>query len=159
MSRIIMNDIKNNKLIKFNNSYEFGFLELEDSLKYEHPVSNFYFKINDLSLNLLISLKWSIWAYIFLNETSKKIPEYENYLTFDKNIQGKDLLIKNNVKHKLTIDDLIVESEVHFIEIMENLYKEEIFDENVKVHFKLKINLNEFLLLKNLLTPTFLKMS
>jgi hypothetical protein len=43
-------------MIDFDNSYEFTFLE-DSEIKLLHPVSKYYLKLDDLSLNLLISLK------------------------------------------------------------------------------------------------------
>jgi len=49
-----------NKIIPFDNTYEFVFLEEPDS-KNTHPVSDYFLKLNDLSINLLINLKWIMW--------------------------------------------------------------------------------------------------
>jgi len=43
------------KIIPLNNKYEFVFTE--EKLNIKHPVSDYYLKISDLSVNLLISLK------------------------------------------------------------------------------------------------------
>jgi len=43
------------RIIPLNAKYEFVFTE--DKLNVKHPVSNYYLKISDLSINLLISLK------------------------------------------------------------------------------------------------------
>jgi hypothetical protein len=45
------------KLIKLNKKYEFCFLE-DKSIKIIHPVADYYMKLDDLSVNLLISFKW-----------------------------------------------------------------------------------------------------
>jgi hypothetical protein len=42
-------------IIPFDKNYEFTFLE--EKIKILHPVSNYFLKLNDLSINLLISLK------------------------------------------------------------------------------------------------------
>jgi hypothetical protein len=82
---------------------------------------------------------------------------YENYLYFEKNIEGP-LLLKNSKKpHKLILDNAEINSEKEFVELMENFYNSEIFDENTKIHLKLKINLYEFLIISHLVYPTFLK--
>jgi hypothetical protein len=49
-------DLKNTKLIPFNDKYELCFVD-EVSYAQPSPVSDYYFKVNDLSINLLISLK------------------------------------------------------------------------------------------------------
>jgi hypothetical protein len=43
-------------IIEFDEKYEFCFLE-DASIKIAHPVSDYFLKLNDLSINLLISLK------------------------------------------------------------------------------------------------------
>ncbi len=45
-----------NKLIPFNTNYEFTFLEDSD-IEFAHPASDYFLKINDLSVNIIISLK------------------------------------------------------------------------------------------------------
>lgn len=47
-----MNDIK---IIPLDIRYEFVFLEEKDILK--HPLSDYYLKLDDLSINLYISIK------------------------------------------------------------------------------------------------------
>jgi hypothetical protein len=42
-------------IIPFDNKYIFDFLE--DDVKFSHPASDYFLKVNDLSINLLISLK------------------------------------------------------------------------------------------------------
>jgi hypothetical protein len=42
-------------IIPFDTKYMFDFLE--DDIKIPHPASNYFLKVNDLSINLLISLK------------------------------------------------------------------------------------------------------
>ena len=58
------------KIIPFDSRYEFTFLEEYDK-DLVHPVSNYYTKLDDLSINLLISLKWINWGYVFLRSLKK----------------------------------------------------------------------------------------
>jgi hypothetical protein len=44
------------KIIQFEKKYEFVFLD-QNEIKIDHPVSDYFFKLNDLSINLIISLK------------------------------------------------------------------------------------------------------
>jgi hypothetical protein len=44
------------RIIPYNNKYVFNFVEEKESLGI-HPVSDYYLKTHDLSLNLYISLK------------------------------------------------------------------------------------------------------
>ena len=42
-----------NRIIPLDKTYEF----VEDDVNIQHPVSNYYMKLHDLSINLLINLK------------------------------------------------------------------------------------------------------
>ena len=65
------------KIIPFDSRYEFTFLEEYDK-DLVHPVSNYYTKLDDLSINLLISLKWINWGYVFLRSLKNELgEEYE----------------------------------------------------------------------------------
>jgi hypothetical protein len=44
-----------NKIIPLDKTYEFVFVE--DEVNIQHPVSKYYMKLNDLSINLVINLK------------------------------------------------------------------------------------------------------
>ena len=61
---------KTNKIIEYNPSYEFCFTE--EKIKIEHPLSNYYTKLDDLSINLYINLKWIKWGYYFFKSIEKK---------------------------------------------------------------------------------------
>ena len=76
------------KIIQLEKKYEFVFLD-QNEIKIDHPVSDYFFKLNDLSINLIISLKWILWGYFFLNSISKEIknPMY--------NYESKKILIKH----------------------------------------------------------------
>ena len=58
------------KIIPFDKKYELGWLEDKD-IKIMHPVSEYFLKLDDLSLNLLIALKWIKWGYFFFSSISK----------------------------------------------------------------------------------------
>ncbi len=141
--------MNNKKLIKFEN-YTFEFIEKEYNLIFEHPCSEYYLKLNDLSVNLLISLKWGIWGYIFLKNISDKIKEFK-----DLKITEEEFIFKEK-KNEIIIDDEIITSDDDFKYKMENFYNKEFFDENTKIHMKLKLNLKEFLIINNLFEPVFI---
>jgi hypothetical protein len=44
-----------NKIIPLDETYEFVFVE--DGVNIQHPVSNYYMRLNDLSINLVINFK------------------------------------------------------------------------------------------------------
>jgi hypothetical protein len=107
------------KIIKFNNDYKFFFLE-DKSIKFKHPVDNYYLQIYDLSVNLLISLKWIEWGYFFLSTISTELKsnkdQYIWSLIIPKSI-NKNISIKES-NHILTIDDNKVESKKNFEDLL-----------------------------------------
>lgn len=64
-------------------------------------------------------------------------------------------------KKVILIDDVIIYNETDFNNIIENFYSHEVlgklFSDNTKIHIKLKLNLREYLIITNLLYPTFIK--
>lgn len=80
------------------------------------------------------------------------------------NIISKSIQKISNIKKKekiLLIDNHITLTDLDFKNLLDTLYinprYSAIFNENTKIHFKLKINLNEFLILSNTLFPTFIE--
>lgn len=80
------------------------------------------------------------------------------------NIISKSIQKINNIKEKekiLLIDNHIILNDLDFKNLLDILYinpkYSNIFDENTKIHFKLKVNINEFLILSNTLLPTFIE--
>jgi len=59
--------------------------------------------------------------------------------------------------HVLLIDDAEISNEDELNNVIENFYTGEIFQENTKVHMKLKINLREYVIISNVFYPTILK--
>jgi hypothetical protein len=72
-------------------------------------------------------------------------------------IQDKKLFDIAEKKHVLILDDKILNSEESFYYLINNFYNAEIFDENSKIHLKLKMNLKDFIIISNFLYPTFIK--
>jgi hypothetical protein len=153
-----LNEIANKKLIRLDPTFQFGFLDSDNNIyKHEHPAMGYYLKTNDVSINLVISLKWALWGYYFFQEISDAFPFYDKYLIFTENIQNGICIDDTKKKHQLILDDKVINKET-FVALMETVYNGLIFDENSKIHFKLKINLDEFLLLSNNdLHPTLIK--
>jgi hypothetical protein len=64
-------------------------------------------------------------------------------------------------KKIITIDDQKIETENDFLKIIDNFYNDEvlgqIFNENTKVHIKLKMNLREYIIVTNILYPRLLR--
>jgi hypothetical protein len=68
---------------------------------------------------------------------------------------------ENENEKTITIDDCKIKNIDEFEKILKEIYLNanwpELFNENTKVHIKLKINLREYLILTNMLFPTFIK--
>ena len=143
-----------------NKTYEFVFVE--DKVNIQHPVSNYYMKLDDLSINLVINLKWINWGYYFLTSIKEELDllrsEYDIKSLLSNTIQNFDD-IKENEKI-ISIDDAVVKNDLEF----SNFIKEyidgdlsEFFNENTKIHMKMKMNLREYLIITNILYPTLIK--
>lgn len=145
-----------NKIIMFDKRYEFCFLD-DYSIKIMHPVSNYFLKINDLSINLLISLKWILWGFFFLSSISKELKS-EIYTYSMETIINNALQLKfdNYIEkdHIILIDNHTINNEEELKELISNFYNNEVFNENTKIHLKLKLNLREYLIISNVLFPT-----
>jgi hypothetical protein len=59
----------------------------------------------------------------------------------------------------LTIDLAKIETIDAFIQTVEKNYNNAIFDENTKIQIKLKINMDEYIILSNLLQPSLSKLA
>lgn len=145
-------------IIPFDRRFEFTFLE-DFNIKFKHPVSDYFFKINDLSINLLISLKWIEWAFIFFDELSKNLKKTHNIkltkiITNSIQLDLKDI---GTFEHILLIDNNIIKNNNDFKNLINIFYKNPIFEENTKIHLKLKLNINEYLIISNLYFPTFIQ--
>ncbi len=152
------------EIIEFDKKYEFFFLE-DFETKIYHPVSDFKYELKDLSVNLLINLKWIKWGYAFFSQL------YFNLNKLEEEIDLKELItdsihksIKIEKKEKvLLLDDVELKTNQDFENCLQNYYLnrnfKNLFNENTEVHFKLKLNLNEYLALTNILNPTFVKFS
>lgn len=58
---------------------------------------------------------------------------------------------------ELIIDDVLINSDGEFEDILKNKYDCQIFNENSKVHLKLRLNLREYLIITNVLYPTLIR--
>lgn len=151
-----------NNIIPFDNRYQFTFIEKQDIVenKIKHPVSNYYLKLNDLSINLLISLKWIEWGYIFFTSLKNELYEqnpYDNITQLINNsIQNLNNYTLVEEKMILLIDNQNIKSSEDFKKILNNFYVKPIFDENTKIHLKLKLNLKDYILISEILKPIFI---
>ena len=159
-----MNNIQNDKLIPLDNTYYMG---LADTLgkRLSHPLNDYYYKVSDLSINIYGSLKWAIWGYKFLKSISSDLNIlYEETLISGIKFNPVPFSINSPLEfppqstHLLLLDDIAIVNEGHFYTLINNEYNAAYFDKNSKIHWKLKINLNEFLILQSELTPIMTKM-
>jgi hypothetical protein len=144
-------------IIPFDKRYEFEFLEEKINIK--HPVSNYYTKLDDLSVNLYISLKWIRWGYYFMDSFCKKMDLMED-LSYKYIISNslQNLNEEKEVKKKILIDSFEISSDKEFEKILyENYMNNSLFNSNSKIHMKLKLNLREYLIVTNMLYPTLIK--
>jgi len=149
-----------NKIIEFDKSYSFAFLE-DSSIKIMHPVSDYYLKLNDLSINLIISLKWVLWGFYFFNSLSEELKKLDDGYKLDmlinksiESVKGIQTVEKN---HIIMIDDHVLENHDGLEYLLKTRYSSKIFDTNTKIHLKLKINLKDYIIISNLLFPTLIK--
>jgi hypothetical protein len=147
-----------NKIIPLKDDYVFVFLEEKDN-KIMHPVSNYFLIIDDLSINLLISLKWILWGYFFVSSISKELKN--DIYCYNMNEIITDAIQKINdikgEKNIILIDNKEVTDEKCLNELISTFYSEKYFDEDTKIHIKLKLNLKEYLIISNLFFPTLVK--
>lgn len=145
--------IKNQKIIVFDSCF-FCYVEDKEYIT-PHPFDDYYFKINDISVNVFTSLKWSAYCYYFLKSISETMNEINNSSKNIYSLLPSDIKYESIYnKHVLYIDDVIIEDMDAFISVLNNEYNSEFFEPNTKVRFKLKINLNDFILLQNCFLPT-----
>lgn len=149
------------KIIPYDKNYEFCFLErglLDTGDK--HPVDNYYLKLDDLSINLLITLKWIEWGYVFFKELSDNLDNIKDDFKIEY-ILNKSIgviEIKKEDKKILIIDDIEIKDYDDFKKKMKEFYIDfPLIEKNDKVHIKLKMNIREFLIISQILKPTFWK--
>lgn len=128
--------------------------------KIKHPVSNYYLKLNDLSINLLISLKWIEWGYVFFTSLKNELYEQNPYNDITQLINNPIQNLSNfaliEEKMILLIDNQNINSSEQFKEMVNNFYVKPFFDENTKIHLKLKLNLKDYILISEILKPVFI---
>jgi hypothetical protein len=151
--------IFNQKLIPIDETYYMG---LGDFLigRIRHPLNDFYYKADDFSMNIYCSLKWALWAYKFLTNISKDLIEYKRGYEKENGVYDPATCSINSpisypkcVEHQLILDNTLIQDENHFVDLMNDAYNEPYYDQNSKTHFKLKVNLQDFLMLQFEVVP------
>lgn len=148
------------KIIPLDKTYEFVFVE--DEVNIQHPVSKYYMKLNDLSINLVINLKWINWGYYFLTSIKEELGKldsgYDIKNLFENTIQ--DIVEMQENDKIISIDDAIIKDSSEFDDFVKEYVAgdlSEFFNENTKIHMKMRINLREYLIITNRLYPTLIK--
>ena len=151
-----------NKIKELDKKFIFCFVEDIEIGKLS-PVSDYYTKLDDLSINLLISLKWLKWGYFFMNSICHELDSLKNEYRLS-DIISKSIQNIGDIKEYrkiITIDDQKIETENDFFKIIDNFYNDkvlgQIFTENTKIHIKLKLNLREYIIVTNVLYPRLLR--
>lgn len=147
--------ILSSKFIPFDDNYEF-FYDYERGLNLS-PVSNYFFIVHDLSINLHINLKWLYWGYNFFKLLDENIDNLEEFDRFDKitedSIQGCIDLKNEKKERKLYFDGMLVKDVNDLNNIIKEYYLLDIFDENTIISVKLKLNFDEYFIISNVCYP------
>ena len=146
------------QLIPFDKRYKFALVE-EAVMGSPNPVAGYFLKLKDLSVNLVVSLRWVLWAYVFLSSLSKELSSLDSEYKWE-NLISESLntgLNAHERTHILSLDGEEVTSEEGLLKLLET-YKKGIFDENSKVQITLRINLREYLIISNVLYPVLVKL-
>jgi hypothetical protein len=141
----MLNNIKNNSLIKISSNWDFTYTE--EKILIDSPVKSYYYKYDDLSINLLLKLKWGLYGYFFF----KSIID-----TLDDPINTKDIIFEEEFKSKkkeFFLDDFIIENFDKFKSVCENEYTKEYYGPNSTIRLKIKLSAKEFIILQNILFP------
>lgn len=137
-------------IIEFDKNFIFSFSEERE--KGSHPADDYFFILEDLSINLVIKLKWILWGFHFLNEISNNVIHLRQEEEFEKSIE-KSINFNFN-KHILYIEDIVINSINDVNNLIKNLNEEKIYSSNTLISMKLKLNLKEFLLISYIFYPS-----
>jgi len=151
------------KYYELEPSFKFSFFEDRKQIP-QHPADDYYLKMSDLSINNIVALKWAKWVFFFFDEISNNIKNIEGYdLSLGALVEGsihsrQDLSIIKK-PHVLTIDSIVIKNKLDFEGVLAKTYDNELFHKNTKTHFKLKLNLDEFLVVAHLFYPGLIQTS
>lgn len=150
------NGVNNNFIIKIQKNCRVCFIE-DKRYAQKQPIADYFFTLDDLSINALVTLKWASYAYFFFFSLSQKIKEAEvNSPEYNlENIIPEGTNLRYTKKqHSLKIDDHEANIPSLFIQKMNEEYVPPFFHENTKIHFKLCFNVSDYLLTQNCYYPT-----
>lgn len=146
-----LNIIKNDKLIKVGQNWDFFFLEDDDYIS--SPIIPHYFMCHDMSINLSLRLKWALYGYFFLKSLENALND-DSYLidiSFTECVTPN--FNKTKFDKKLLIDDIDTNSFNVFKNQFENEYNKKYYSQNSLIRFKLKLNISEYVIIQNRLFP------
>lgn len=132
---------------------EWDFCLLEWNCEDQHPISEYYFQARDISINVELPIKWSLWGYFFLKVLSSSLNEIDCSLYLTECIKSFKREKTNKI---LTADNEILENFNDFNTFLKKTSKEVYISENMKIHFKLKMDPQEFILITSVYTPSML---
>lgn len=102
-----------------------------------------------------------MWGYKFLFEISENLKLNNlNYYSINELIPNA---IQSNIKnipekeHLIVIDGQKIQNIKNTENLIKNFYNKDFFDENTKIHIKLKVNLREYLIISGVAYPCFIK--
>lgn len=146
------------ELIPFNkNTHMFIFSKI-NSERIENPLSHYELMLYDLSINLKLSVKWIYWGYyffIFISETLTNTRSFKISKLADNAIQ--DIIEDAAQPHIFTINNQIIDSEEKLNNLLTQYALDKNITKNTKIHLKLKLNLHEFIILSEIVTPAVIK--
>lgn len=147
------------KFIPLDDRYSFYFVE-SGITQFEHPVSNYYLKLNDFSINVILSFKWVFWGFHFFDSISKELQKQEHDFAsvLDAEIRTRWDFSKK-IEREISINDVKIASWEALDSYLKSDSSLQLFDENTKIHIRLQLNLDEFLLLSNAYTPALILFS
>ena len=167
-------------LIPFdNNYYKFHFYDNSTPITFNSPLPNTYLKIDTLSIDCSIQLRWCLWGselfFGMKNFFNYHLTQNSNHIQFNEYFQNPENCLENFYPNsiqkfpklkkqptQLFLNDELMENEENFLNLM--LEWDKILDSSdeseldFEVLFTLKLNLDQYLLLASkVLIPGFIK--
>ena len=137
-------------LIPLKKDFYFGTIE-QSTIKEQHMFDHYYYKYNDFSVNIEIQLKLLLWGYEFLTSISNNmisyLEEHGKDCLMNNSINGNTISFKRN-NHEIFLDSYIISEKNQLLNVLEENYDKELFNHNSIIHMKLKLNLDEFIILQ-----------
>lgn len=157
INQLLPINLKSTKIIEYDEQYVFGFVEIEynDDI---HPLNGCFLKPFDLSINLLIKLKWLNWVILFFKTLSLQI-SMQDIGQVGRESSVQQIVFPERSPHKFLVSFPYKGTTVSFeIFSVEDVYKVvNMNDSDSDILFKLKLNIDEYLALSGYIWPTLIK--